>query len=115
MGVPAGEVRLLDNHEVDWRLFPISEDGCAYRLEPANGDWWTSPTRAIPVMRESELAPMRSWLTVALEPGRYALIEWYAGGPVPAVALGAEVAEASGESAAWLARELVVREASGAH
>lgn len=109
--VRPGEVRLLDNHDVDWRLFPIGEDGCAYRLEHANGEWWTSSTRAIPVKRESELAPGRSWLTVTLQPGRYALIDWYAGGPVPAPEAGDDAKPGpgpTGDGTKWRARELFV-------
>lgn len=81
--VPAGELQLLDNHDVDWRLFPVDADGCAYALQHANGEWWTSPSKAIPVEKDHELAPGRSWLKVTLASGRYALVDWYAGTPIP--------------------------------
>jgi len=81
--VSAGEVQLLDNHDVDWRLFPVDADGCAYALQHANGEWWTSPSKAIPLEKERELAPGRSWLKVTLTSGRYALVDWYAGTPIP--------------------------------
>ena len=76
-------LRMLDNHEVDWRLFTVDAEGCAYYLQPGNGEWWTSPSKGIPVTRESELAPGRHWLTVDLSVGDYAIIDWYAGSPVP--------------------------------
>ncbi len=81
--VPPGDVRLLDNHDVDWRLFPVGADGCMYTLQHGNGEWWTSPSTAILVTRSSELAAGRSWLQVHLEVGEYALVDWYAGSPVP--------------------------------
>ncbi len=83
VSVVAGEVELLDNHDVDWRLFPVGADGCAYALQHANGDWWTSPSTAIVLEKERELAPGRSWLKVTLPSGRYALVDWYAGTPIP--------------------------------
>lgn len=79
----AGDLRLLDIHDVDWRLFPAGSDGCVYSLQHANGEWWTSPSVAIPVRKDSELAPGRSWVTVTLAAGDYALVDWYAGSPVP--------------------------------
>lgn len=78
-----GPVRMLDVHDVDWRVFPVGADGCVYRLQRTGGGWWTSPSTAIPVTRESELAAGRSWLTADLPVGDYALVEWYAGAPVP--------------------------------
>ena len=64
--VPGGDVSLLDNHDVDWRLFPVDDAGCVYRLAHANGDWWTSPTPGLPVSRDREIAPGRSWVSVEL-------------------------------------------------
>ncbi len=78
-----GALTLLDNHEVDWRLFALDADRCAYELQHGNGEWWTSPSKGIPVTRERELAPGRDWLSVTLEAGDYALLDWYAGAPVP--------------------------------
>jgi hypothetical protein len=91
----ASPLRMLDNHEVDWRLFAVDTEGCAYQLQHGNGEWWTSPSKGIPVTRESELAPGRDWLTVDLPVGDYAIVDWYAGSPVP-------------DGAGWRARRLRV-------
>lgn len=79
----SGPVRMLDVHDVDWRLFPVDADGCVYRLKPTSGGWWTSPSTAVAVTKASELAAGRTWLTADLKPGDYALVEWYGGAPVP--------------------------------
>ena len=98
----ASPLRMLDNHDVDWRLFAVDAEGCAYQLQHGNGEWWTSPSKGIPVTRESELAPGREWLTVDLPAGDYAIVDWYAGSPVP-------------DGAGWRARRLLVgNTASGA-
>ncbi len=97
----AGPLRLLDNHDVDWRLFSVPADGCPYRVQPGDGAYWTSPTPGIAVARGSEVAPGRSWVDVTLQPGRYVLLDWYVGAPVPA----ADDAAAD----TWLGRLITVR------
>ena len=77
--VPAGPVRLLDIHAVDWRVYRLDADGCAYRMTPGGGSHWTWAADRLEVGPTTERGPGRGWVTLDLPPGEYAIVEWYAG------------------------------------
>lgn len=79
VGVASGEVRLLDNHGVDWRLYKLDADGCAYRLTKSGGDHWTFTAERVTPRDIAPRGPGRDWVTLDLPPGDYALVEWYEG------------------------------------
>jgi len=77
--VPTGKLRLLDNHAVDWRLYTLDAEGCAYRMTRANSEVWTFAAERVPVGEGTPRGPGRSWIDLDLEPGDYAIVEWYEG------------------------------------
>ncbi len=77
--VPTGAVRLLDNHSVDWRLYALDADGCAYRMERTGGEHWTYTAERVPVGPGTPRGPGREWVELELSPGDYAIVEWYDG------------------------------------
>lgn len=81
--VPAGELSLLDNHVADWRVFKLDAEGCAYRLAPGSGDYWSDTVEKVEVSREAPLAEGRDRLTLTLAAGDYAVVDWFATGLVP--------------------------------
>ena len=72
-------VRLLDNHAYDWRLYRMDTDGCAYRMRRTGGEAWSFVADRVEVPAALERGPGRGWLELSLEPGDYALLEWYDG------------------------------------
>lgn len=78
----APNVRLLDNRAVDWRMYRLDADACAYRMA-RRGDHWTWSAERVPVGDGEPLGPGRAWVFLELEPGDYAIVEWYEGFFVP--------------------------------
>lgn len=76
--VPAGRVRLLDNHTVDWRLYRLDAEGCAYRMAKSAGDHWSFTAERVEVTTTPR-GPGRDWVELDLTPGDYAVVEWYDG------------------------------------
>lgn len=83
IAVPAGRLRLLDNHEADWRLFRLDADGCAYTLSPTPGGFFDKKADRVDVNRVEAYAPGRDWLEVELNPGDYLVADWFQNGFVP--------------------------------
>lgn len=81
--LPAGTLKLLDNHVSEWRLYRMDEKGCVYRLTPTPGGFWEYASDPVPVTRLEPFAPGRDWLTVELTAGDYVLADWMDGGFVP--------------------------------
>lgn len=77
--VPAGTVRVLDNHVADWRVYALDAEGCAYRMKPGQADHWQLEARRIEPAAQEDLSPGRAWVDLPLPPGDYALVEWYEG------------------------------------
>lgn len=77
--VPTGKVRLLDNRVVDWRLYKLDADGCAYRMTRSGGEHWTWAAERVPVGEGTPRGPGRAWVELDLPPGDYAVVEWYEG------------------------------------
>lgn len=77
--VPAGRVRLLDNHVAEWRVYALDAEGCAYRMAKGAGDHWSWKAHRIEPAGEEALAEGRAWIDLDLPPGDYAIAEWYAG------------------------------------
>ncbi|MDP2316028.1 MAG: hypothetical protein Q8P41_24235 [Pseudomonadota bacterium] len=77
--VPVGHVRLLDNHTVDWRIYALDADRCAYRMTPAAGGNWTFAAERVPVPPGVPRGPGREWVELDLPLGDYAIVEWYEG------------------------------------
>jgi len=77
--VPPGRVRLLDNHTVDWRLYTLDADGCAYTMTRAGADHWTFAAERVAPAASTPRGPGRDWVELDLVPGDYALVEWYDG------------------------------------
>lgn len=84
LDVPAGDLSLLDNHVADWRVLKLDAEGCAYRLSPGSGDYWTDTVERVEVVREAPLAEGRDRLKLTLAAGDYAVVDWFATGLVPA-------------------------------
>lgn len=76
-------VRLLDNHIVDWRLYKVDTDGCPWRMARSGADHWTFTAERVPVEALTPYAEGRTWVDLDLEPGDYAIVEWYEGFLVP--------------------------------
>ena len=79
VSVPKAQVRLLDNRTVDWRLYALDADGCAYRMARVGGENWTFEAERVAVGEGTPRGPGRSWVELDLEPGDYAIVEWYEG------------------------------------
>lgn len=77
------EVKLLDNHAVDWRLFRADKDGCVYQLDRSTGEYWTWKADIVTPTATEVRAEGRNMVTFTLEPGTYAFLEWYDGFLVP--------------------------------
>lgn len=78
LAVPAGRLRLLDNHVADWRVWKVAEDGCAWRLQKGQGDHWSWTAERLEPAATEELAPGRTWVDLDLPAGDYVVAEWYA-------------------------------------
>lgn len=94
--VPAGSLRLLDNHVADWRVLRADADGCVYRLEPTPGGFFNEVAQRVEARRDTPFAPGRDWLEIELVAGDYVWAEWFAGGFVP---------EGAGWRAGWVRAE----------
>lgn len=77
--VPPGRVRLLDNHTVDWRVYTLDAEGCAYRMARAGSETWTFAANRIAAITLRPRGPGRDWADLDLPAGDYAIVEWYAG------------------------------------
>ncbi|MDP2304492.1 MAG: hypothetical protein Q8P18_00525 [Pseudomonadota bacterium] len=77
--VPPGRVRLLDNHSVDWRVYALDADRCAYRMARAGSETWTFSASRIDAITTTPRGPGRDWVELELPPGDYAIVEWYEG------------------------------------
>jgi hypothetical protein len=77
--VPAGKVRLLDNHVAEWRVFRLDAEGCAYRMKPGAGDHWSFTADRVEPVAGEPLGEGRVWTTLDLPPGDYVVAEWFAG------------------------------------
>ena len=77
--VPAGDVRVLDNHTADWRLYRLDADGCAYRLRRGGGEHWSFTADRVLPTATTPVSEGRAWVDLALSPGDYVLAEWYEG------------------------------------
>lgn len=81
--VPAGALRVLDNHEADWRVLRVGADGCVYQLQPTPGGFFNEVADRVEARRDTPFAPGRDWLELELTAGDYVIAEWFAGGFVP--------------------------------
>ncbi len=77
--VPPGPVRLLDNHTVDWRVYALDADRCAYRMARAGTETWTFDAARIDTITTTPRSPGRDWVVLDLPAGDYAIVEWYEG------------------------------------
>lgn len=81
--VPAGTLRVLDNHAADWRVFRLDGEGCAYRLAPTPGGFFDQQAERVEVRRVEAHGPGRDWLELDLPAGEYLVADWFEGGFVP--------------------------------
>ncbi len=77
---PPGRVRLLDNHGVDWRVYALDADRCAYRMtRGADGANWTYRAARVDIAATTPRSPGRDWVELDLPAGDYVIVEWYEG------------------------------------
>ncbi len=83
LSVPAGTLRVLDNHAADWRIFTLDAEGCGYSLKPTPGGFYDQQSQRVEVRRVEAHGPGRDWLQVDLPAGEYLVADWYESGFVP--------------------------------
>lgn len=92
--VSAGKVVLFDVHDVEFRIYRLDDEGCAFRMKPGQASYWSwSADRVTEASRET-ITTGRDKVTLDLSAGDYAIAEWFDGFLVP---------EKDG-AAAWLLR-----------
>ena len=72
----AGVVPLFDNDHVGWKAWRLDDEGCAYRMAPANKTRWekTYGTTAEDTKRKVE--ETKHIVLMTLEPGEYFIADW---------------------------------------
>ncbi len=76
---PSGEQEIWENRDVEWRLFALDAEGCAWEVQSSDGTWWEGVGKPIDAVRTETRSEGRSTHHYVLPDGDYVFAEWYAG------------------------------------
>lgn len=74
--VPAGTVPFFDHDHVGWKAWRLDEEGCAYRMAPANKTRWEKTYGTTADVTKRKVEETKHIVLMTLEPGEYFIADW---------------------------------------